>query len=268
LTSDGFPLILKMPVEKKGNFIIFLGSGGARIVVFKQIRASGGIWLSLDGVNLLVDPGPGSLVRITSSKHKLNPTELDAILLSHRHLDHSGDVNILIEAITTGGTVKRGELFCPEDALFGEDPVVFKYLRSYLNKITIIKEKGEYEVNGLKFSCPIRHKHRGETFGFKFLTKNQIISYIADTQFFSDLIPAYQGDILILNVVRDKPSDLDHLSLSDAKSLILGIKPKVCFLTHFGMTVLKRKPWVLAEEMSQETGIKVIAASDGLKYEI
>lgn len=248
--------------------IIFLGSGGARIVVFKQIRASGGIWLSLKEANILIDPGPGSLVRIISSKHHLDPTRLDGVLLSHSHLDHSGDINIIIEAITTGGTKRKGILFCPKETIEGEGLVVFKYLHSYLEKIVTLKEKGNYEIKGIRFSCPIRHKHRGETYGFKFETDSYKISYIADTKYFPDLIPAYQADILIMNVVREKPSDLDHLSLPDAKSLILGIRPKVAFLTHFGMTMIKRKPWVLAEELTKETGIEVIAAADGMKYEI
>lgn len=32
--------------ELETNYIIFLGTGGARVVVFKQILASGGLWLS------------------------------------------------------------------------------------------------------------------------------------------------------------------------------------------------------------------------------
>ncbi len=255
---------LKMMPDK----IIFLGSGGARIVVFKQIRASGGIWLSLKDVNILVDPGPGSLVRMTQSKHKLDPTKLDAVLLSHRHLDHSGDVNNIIEAMTTGGTVKRGVLFCPRDALEGEDPIVLKYLRSYLKEILLLEEKKRYELQGLVFSTPIRHRHRGETYGFKFAAEGWTISYIADTQYFDELARAYQADILIINVVREKPSRLDHLSLPDAKNLIMEIRPKVAFLTHFGMAIIKKRPWVVAEAMSRETGIKVIAASDGMKYDI
>ncbi len=248
--------------------IIFLGSGGARIVVFKQIRASGGIWLNLSAVNILVDPGPGSLVRITQSKHKLDPMRLDACLLSHRHLDHSGDVNNIIEAMTNGGTVKRGILFCPQDAIEGDDPVVFKYLRDYLERIVVLKEKGEYQLKGLKFSTPVRHKHRGETYGFKFETGDYKISYIADTRYFEELTKAYKADILIINVVREKPSELDHLSLPDAKDLIMEIRPKVCFLTHFGMTMIRRRPWVVAKEMTEETGIKVVAATDGMKYDI
>ena len=89
------------------NFIKFLGTAGARFVVIKQLRKSGGIWISLDDTNLLIDPGPGSLVRCLSSKPKLNPTKLDGIILTHRHIDHSNDINIMIEAMTNGGHKKK-----------------------------------------------------------------------------------------------------------------------------------------------------------------
>ncbi|MCJ7498036.1 MAG: MBL fold metallo-hydrolase, partial [candidate division Zixibacteria bacterium] len=108
------------------NRIKFLGTAGARIVVAKQLRASGGIWLSLENKNFLVDPGPGTLVKCHSSKPKLDPSKLDAIILTHRHIDHSNDVNIMIEAMTEGGFKRRGMLFCPADAL-NDDPVVLKY---------------------------------------------------------------------------------------------------------------------------------------------
>ncbi|HHT9154100.1 MAG TPA: hypothetical protein ACFYEM_11335, partial [Candidatus Hypogeohydataceae bacterium YC40] len=60
------------------NFIKFLGTAGARFVVSTQLRASGGIWFSLDGVNIIGDPGPGCLVRCTSSRPKMNPARLNA----------------------------------------------------------------------------------------------------------------------------------------------------------------------------------------------
>ena len=70
------------------NMIKFLGTAGARFVVSQQLRKSGGIWIRLDDSNVLIDPGPGTLIRCLSSKPKLNPMNLDAIILTHRHLDH------------------------------------------------------------------------------------------------------------------------------------------------------------------------------------
>ena len=41
----------------------FLGTGGARFVVAKQIRASGGMWMRFGETQIHIDPGPGALVR-------------------------------------------------------------------------------------------------------------------------------------------------------------------------------------------------------------
>jgi ribonuclease BN (tRNA processing enzyme) len=258
--------MVKEENQDRADEIIFLGSGGARIVVFKQIRASGGIWFAIGNTNFLVDPGPGSLVRITQSKARLDPTQLDAVLLSHRHLDHAGDVNNIIEAITTGGTRKKGMLFCPEDAIEGEDPIVYRYLRSFLNEIIVLKESGEYKIGDIKFTTPKRHDHRAETFGFLFDTGKVKISYIADTRFFPELAKIYAADLTIINVVRAKESELDHLSIPDVKKIILEMKPKRVILNHFGMTIIKAKPWEVAAKLTEETGIKVLAAHDGMRY--
>ncbi|MCX6844682.1 MAG: MBL fold metallo-hydrolase, partial [candidate division WOR-3 bacterium] len=159
--------------------MVILGSGGARIVVAKQLRASGGIWFSLGGTRFLLDPGPGALVKMTGSRHRLDPTRLAGILLSHRHLDHSGDVNNMIEAMTMGGTEPRGTLFAPSDALDGDDPVVLKYVRPFLKQVVTLKEGGSYELGSVRFVCPVRHQHRGEVYGFRFQTGQVSTDYIA-----------------------------------------------------------------------------------------
>jgi ribonuclease BN (tRNA processing enzyme) len=308
--------------------MVILGSGGARIVVAKQLRASGGIWFSLAGTRFLVDPGPGSLVRMTGSRHRLDPTKLAGILLSHRHLDHSGDVNNMIEAMTMGGTEPRGALFAPSDALGGDDPVVLKYVRPFLARIVTTTEGGSYELGNVRFTCPVRHQHRGEVYGFKFRTERSqtsearmqnaevgtrtglpadctnsaegqdrseatiarktrnsedapacqnprppeplspeaglTVSYIADTRYFPELAEHYRADVVIMNVVRPTPSQLDHLSAPDAEELVKAIRPKLAVLGHFGMRMLAAKPWAIAREMSERTGCKVVAASDGM----
>lgn len=257
-----------MSQHTHGNYIIFLGSGGARIVVARQVRASGGIWLSLGGTEFIVDPGPGALVRITSSRHNLDPVRLSGILLSHRHLDHSGDVNNMIEAMTLGGTRPRGVLFAPSDALEGEDPVVLRYLRTFLSEVVTLNERGTYRLGDVEFACPTRHKHRGEVYGFRFSMPDLTLSYVADTAYFPELAHLYQTDVVIFNVVRFKPSGLDHLHVPEAEELIRAMRPKLAVLTHFGMTMLKAKPWKIAREMSERTGIEVTAASDGRKIDL
>jgi len=251
---------------KSLNFIKFLGTAGARIVVSKQLRASGGMWISLDGTNLYIDPGPGALVHCWSSRPPLDPSKLDAILLSHRHLDHSGDINAMIESMTEGTFKKRGTLFAPAEAL-NSDPVVLKYVRRYLEKIEILKEKGKYKIGKLAVSTPIKHiHHASETYGFKIRSAGRTISYISDTKYFPGLIRAYKADILIMSVLRVDPSNLDHLCVEDVKKLVKGIKPRIAIMTHFGGKMLQAKPWEIAAQISRELKTKVIAASDGMKF--
>ncbi len=255
--------------ETLKNWIKFIGTAGARFVVAKQLRSSGGLWLSLEGVNLYMDPGPGALVRCLASKPKLDPTKLDGILLSHKHLDHSGDINAMIEAMTEGGYRRRGVLFAPQDAL-EDDPVIFRYARSYVDRVEVLKEGENYCVGGLKFSTARRHIHSVETYGFNFFISGLTVSYITDTKFYPELISQYSGELLILNVVllAEPQHPIDHLSLEDVKEILKNSRAQTVVLTHFGMRMLQAKPWEVAERLSQETGKKIIAARDGMTLDI
>lgn len=251
------------------GFIRFLGTGGARFVVSKQLRATGGLWLHYKNTNLCIDPGPGALVRIHSTKDHLNPAELDGIILTHKHLDHSNDVNVLIEAMTEGGFKKRGTLFCPGDAL-DRDPVVLSYLRDYLEKIEVLRKRVRYTVKDVIFTVPVRHVHPVETYGIIFHL-NKTIGIISDTRYFEDLPGYYHADYLVVNVLRIEPIEtqhvIDHLAVDDFVRIITRVKPRIAVMTHFGMNIILKNPDLLAQKVKRETGIEVIAAHDGMNLE-
>jgi len=235
-------------------------------MVSNQILASGGLWLNLGGTEILIDPGPGCIVQ--STKRKLRAEKLSAIILSHRHLDHSGDTNIMVEAMTQGGFKPGGWLFTPADALDTE-PVIFSYLKKYLEGIEVLKEGKSYSIGNISFTTPIRHIHPVETYGMLFKTDGHTFSYIADSRYFDGLCQSYSGELLILNVVfLEHRLNVDHLAVPDAKRIIAELKPKVAILTHFGMTMWRAKPWEIAEKISQETGVRVLAARDGMKFDL
>jgi ribonuclease BN (tRNA processing enzyme) len=245
--------------------ITFLGTAGARFVVTSQLLASGGMWLNLSGTEILLDPGPGCLVQ--STKRKLRAYRLSAIILSHRHIDHSADVNIMIEAMTRGGFRPRGRLFAPADAL-GNEPVIFSYLRGFLDGIETLREGGSYSVGGVSFETPLRHIHPVETYGIIFKTAEHTFSYITDGRYSDSLWQKYHGELLIINVVLLEPRPIDHLSMADAERIISEIKPRAAILTHFGMNMWRAHPWEVAQRMTEKLGIKVIAARDGMKFDL
>jgi ribonuclease BN (tRNA processing enzyme) len=246
--------------------ITFLGTAGARFMVIRQLAASGGLWLNLSGTEILVDPGPGSIVQ--STKRKLKADKLSAIILSHRHLDHSADINIMVEAMTNGGFKRHGWLFAPADALETE-PVIFSYLKDYIEGIQVLEEGKSYSIGNITFNTPVRHIHPVETYGMVFRTPRHTFAYIADTRYFDSLCQSYASELLLINVVFTEPRPpIDHLSVPDAEHIIKEVKPKMAILNHFGMGVWKARPWEIAQRLSQQTGVRVIAARDGMKFDL
>jgi len=247
--------------------IIFLGTAGARFMVSRQLAASGGLWLNLEGTEILCDPGPGTIVQ--STKRKLNAEKLKAIILSHRHLDHSSDVNVMIEAMTNGGFHRRGKLFAPADAL-GWEPVVFSYLRNFVDEVIVLEAGKSYQAGTVSFTTPIKLIHSVETYGMIFQTSNHTLAYIPDTRYFEGLNKSYTGsELIIINMVLTQPRPpIDHLSIPEVSRLIKDLHPKVAILSHFGLHVWQENPWKIAEELSQQTGVRVIAARDGMKFDL
>src|SRR5438045_6583907 len=134
--------------------LTFMGTAGARFMVARQVAASGGLFIEENGTRISLDPGPGAIVHY--AQRGVDLTTLDAIVLSHRHLDHTGDVNVMLEAMTDGGFAHRAQLFCPSDAL-DDDPVVLKYVRRFPREIIRLAPETSYSVNGLHFPTSGRH---------------------------------------------------------------------------------------------------------------
>ena len=248
----------------------FLGTAGARFAVLKQLRASGGLWLKWEDVNLLIDPGPGSLVGCLNSRPKLNPVDLDGIVLTHRHLDHSGDINVMMEAMTEGGHKKKGVVIAPYDAL-EDDPVVLRYNRNFVDKIEVLKENETYKIKEVSLQASIKHVHGCEAYGLNFkVGKKVLLSIITDTQYFDGLEKYYPGDVLVANILLFKEKKhIMHLSLADARLILKNSNCRVFIMTHFGMTMIKNKPHEIARKLQEEFKDKlIIAAYDGMTFDL
>jgi len=254
------------------NTITFLGTGGGRVVVFRQIRHSGGLWLNLEGVNILIDPGPGSLMRIF--ERGFDTRDIDLIVVSHRHLDHSSDLNAVVESATESTKKPLDLLISPEDVVEGDDPILLKYLRKGINRISILKENTEVEYRGITITGTVKHIHQGaQTYGIEFKSENKTITYVPCGRFYEGMLEGYTegSDLMIFNVTFPQFGEnysfenSYHLSIPDVEEMIKRYQPKKAIITHFSVPMLKADPEKIAAKMSRKYGLPVIAAFDGLR---
>jgi phosphoribosyl 1,2-cyclic phosphodiesterase len=243
--------------------LTFMGTAGARFMVAKQLAASGGLYLEEGNTRISLDPGPGAIVQY--AKRKVDLTKLDAIVLSHRHLDHSGDVNVMIEAMTEGGFRHRGRLFCPSDAL-DVDPVVLNYLRRFPEEVVRLEPEKTYSLKDITFTTSPLHVHQVETFGFRFGDR---LGWVTDSAYYDGITEQHKADVMVIHVVlMECRAGLPHLCLADAERIIREAKPRLAILTHYGMTVWRAHPWELAADLTQRIGTEVKAARDGMTLEL
>lgn len=251
------------------SFIRFLGTGGSRFTVMSQLRASGGLWFQWKDLSFSIDPGPGSLVRMHQTHPPLDPAKLDGILLSHKHLDHSSDLNVLVEAMTGGGFHKRGLVIAPSDAINGREKILYSYLRSKIFKLHTWEDGKRFQLtlNGALDVEGVSLVHHGvECFGMVFREQGQHLwGLISDTRLEKHWIERFSGcPILVINMtLSHKRANLDHLSPEDVKYIIRELNPPLTIITHFGRGVLKDGPDKIAQKLSTKNN-KVVAAEDGL----
>lgn len=250
--------------------LYFLGTAGGRTVTFKRIRNSGGVLLRSGKTLIHIDPGPGAFVNFFSTPYE--PwKDLNGIVLTHLHLDHSAEVNTIIESATESGKRKGVKLLAPIDALEGENRVVLPYSRRLVES-EILREGERYSIGDLSVEVLFKHRHHGvEVYSLLFEGEGKKIVYIPCGRFedyWLKNIP--EGvDLMIFHTTfyRKRPS-IDHLSVPDVIEILKVKKPQRAIITHYSLEMLHKVPQKVAKEIEEATGIKTTAAEDLTLYEI
>lgn len=251
--------------------ITFLGTGGGRFATISQKRMTGGFRIDdLSEKNFHIDPGPGALVR--SFQFGLTPSKLDGIFISHAHTDHYTDGEVLIEAMTKGMTKEKGIIIGSRSIFEGFKqwgPSISKYHTKKSEKLILGPNKskiiGDLKIKGTKTI------HDDPTcVGFQLKSKDLTISYTSDTSYFEKLATYHNDtDILIASVIRPGNQSIKgHMSSKNFKDLINEVKPKLAIMTHFGFKMLNEDPFNEAKNITEDIGIKTLAAFDGMQIDI
>jgi len=215
--------------------IIFLGTGGGRHNLVKQKRWTGGFRIEDGRRAIHVDPGPGALVHLVEVG--ISPLKTDGVVVTHAHIDHFSDLQVMTEAISQATEVKRGFALVTEEII--QINALDKYHIDLLNEVLTFPYNGslpfpckEWNI----FSFPVQHG-KTQAYGFILEKDGKRVGYTSDTAFFNAL-PNFlkHCDALILNMTRITTNDcFAHLSLQDIPKILDVAKPKKTILTHLGM---------------------------------
>jgi phosphoribosyl 1,2-cyclic phosphodiesterase len=250
--------------------LLFLGTGGARFVVLRQLRATAGFIIKAEA-NLYIDPGPGALLKSVELKQQLH--KLDAVIVSHAHIDHSNDANLIIEGMTNGGQRRRGVLIGSSSALEGNDRfdrVVSAYHQRMVERSFIAKPESVFSVKGMEIQAtPTKHEDENGV-GFIFKSKDGVVGYTGDTEYFPELGKIFRNcDVLILNNLKPAGCSYPgHLNSEMTIRILKEARPKKAVIQHFGMAMLRAGPEAEARLIQQESGVETIAAKDGMVVNI
>jgi phosphoribosyl 1,2-cyclic phosphodiesterase len=266
--------------------LLFLGTGGGRINLVRQLRGTGGFVIQGRSLNIHVDPGPGALVRLHAAG--FDPTHLDALICTHMHVDHVSDANVLIEAMTGFTFKKRGLLLASASVLDGDrfgDKSISTYHQSLPAQVARFgpQEEKEFEIpdkrsprspaalSSSSFSLrgvPVKHD-ADIGFGFVMELDGVKIGYTSDTEYLPGVHDrAYAGvDVLVANNLKSAEDGIpDHMHSGHLIQLLKAAKPKLCILSHMGMGLLQSGPEAEAARIESACGVPTVAGRDSNYY--
>jgi len=227
------------------------------------------VWNKL---HMHLDPGPGALVH--SIEQGLDPMKINALLVSHAHPDHYTDAEVLIEAMTRGTTKKRGFLVGSHSVLFGNEAceaAVSKYHQTMPETVVEAKVDQRFSLEEVKITATKSIHSDPDTVGFKIeFPSIGGVGYTSDTQLFEGISKYYEGvRLLILCTMRPRNAPWKyHMSTEDAVKITQEVKPEMAVITHFGVKMIFSNPSREAEFIEQQTGIRTLAAVDGMRVKV
>src|SRR3989344_3294717 len=244
--------------------LVFLGTAGSAAVYSKQLRSSGGMVLRIEDLQFHIDPGPGALVK--AKEMGVNLHHNTAIFVTHNHLNHCNDLNVVIDAMTHGGIEHRGLVLGSKSLLLEENSFLTKHHKNLVEKIIPLEKNHRVGIELIEINTLPADHTDPHALGFKFFCPKLTLSYSGDTAYSQSLVDEMKGsDLVILNVPYPGNKAVGkNLDTEAAIKIISQVRPKMAILTHFGTEMIKADPLVEAREVQRITGIQTIAAQDGL----
>ena len=249
-----------------------LGSGTS---VPHRTRTSSAYWLQTSGGTFLLDCSPTAARRM--AEEGLDWASLDAIWISHFHVDHCGGLISYLagtkHAVATRSRTKPLKILGPVGlgSLIERMDAVGNYRlteQPFSVEIVEVEPLESFQLlNGIE-AIALKTPHTNESLAIRILDGESTIVFSADTGVLKTLATfANQVDLFILecSFFKNKTTE-KHLELAEAMYLIRKAKPKRAMLTHF------YPEWDDVDFNKEVTKFdpfcEVIEATDGLRLNV
>jgi ribonuclease BN (tRNA processing enzyme) len=198
----------------------------------KQNAASSGYLLEHEGFQLLIDCGSGVLSKL---QNIIQPEDLDAVLLSHYHPDHTADIGVLQHARLIQGFLGKKRPTLP---LYGHNIDQYEFSKLTYKEITKgvaynPSEKltvGPFQVSFLNTDHPV------PCFAMRIEAAGKTIVYTADSSFKDEFIEfSRNADLLLCECNfygHQNGKSAGHMNSIDAGKFAQQADVKQLILTH------------------------------------
>ncbi len=229
-------------------------------------RVQSGILVEVGNQTILFDVGSGTLHRLTQTQVDVN--SIDAVFITHFHIDHCSDFIPLCQTLWLSGYQKTLRLFGPpamREWACGVFEVAFPYLRDKIRiELIELEERETVYLGPVAISTSITTHGSMDTRAYRIEHEGKSVVYTGDTGPCRDVIELAKGtDLLIheLNWLDGKHPEGVHTSPSELMAIVEEADPHKVILTHLTPEVVANKKSVLAT-VGRRSNAEVIIGED------
>jgi len=228
-------------------------------------RACAGYLVDVDGRRLWMDAGAGSWRNLLRS---IDYADIDGVLLSHRHPDHTSDVFQAFHARQYGGSKPLAPvpLWAPEETL--ERLCAFGGELEQSFDLRTISARSEVAFHSARLTF-VEMAHPPETLGVRLEHPNGVLAYSSDSGPGADFARlAGAADLFLCeSTLQDVDETWDgHMRASQAGEVAASNDVARLVLTH--LPPGREESTSLREARSAAAGVDVQLANDGERFEV
>ena len=247
--------------------LIILGAGTC---IPAEGKSPSGYLVRMDETSMLMDAGPGALARLAAAG--VSYRDLEYVLISHLHSDHTLDLVTLLQATNATPEWTRTQplnlIGCRGLVRFlGRLIKVFPGIAPHGYVLSVSEMACEREVFGDWNVKTALTGHTENSVGFRIQAEGKVLVYSGDAIESENLVRlARNADVFVCECSHPKNTPAgNHLTADAVGRIAQAARVKRLVLTHFYPTALQMD---LASQVAESYRGEILCAEDGMELRV